>query len=152
MEDQQKKNGKYRRGKVTWLFHFRWAPGGDPELYAPKHGSTDEDWDRYSENSNGEDDPIPWWMTPDQAALAKASLKPLSPAEEDALFPPDMLNMYILAKHLARDRHLKEVTPSGVLCRSWQCVQCGKVNRMKWMGRYPCSYCHPLVRLCVLDF
>lgn len=151
MENQRKKTGLHRRGKVTWTFRFHWTVGGDPDDNVPglKVEDSDEDsiFDSASFSSNEEDE-VPWWLTPTEYTVARAGLAQLT-AEEDTLFEPYMLNMSFLSKHMIRDGFTgsnakvkaQMLMPMGVTCRSWHCVACGKLGRMRWMGWYPCRYC-----------
>ena len=126
----------YDRGHVTWAFRFRWASGGDPAHYAPGPVFGEPG---YSEARVYEDNTTPWWMTPKQAIAARGCLSPISNCPP--LVAPAVLDLSILDKRIARDRYSINITLSGMSDRSWQCAVCGKVNRTRWMGRYPCSYC-----------
>lgn len=128
-----RKNGVHKRKEITWSFLFRWTPGGEPELYAPIEGE---------ENGDGKGNLVPWWITGDSEEAATGPiLQDISLRDEDRLFPPNALGLSIIAKHIARDAFIKELTPAGMLSRSWYCRACGKLNKMGWLAKYPCSSC-----------
>ena len=121
---------------MTWTFRFQWVSGGDPDRYAAGPMSEEPNW---LDVVAYPDDPTPWWMTVDAAATARERLA-VVPNCPPFIAPVD-LDVSILDKHIARERYKINITLLVLPSRMWQCSACGKVNRLRWIGRYPCTYC-----------
>ena len=127
---------QYKRGRVTWVFRFRWFSGGDPDRYAAGVWTGEpspEQIRRYN------DDPTPWWMGAKEAATAYGRLHPVRDCPP--FITPAELGIFILNPHIARERYRRCVTLLKLPDRMWNCAVCGKVNKLRWIGRYRCTYC-----------
>ena len=127
---------QYNRGHVTWIFRLRWVSGGDPDRYAAGPMSEEP---RLSDIIGYLDDPTPWWMTVNAAATARGRLSAVPGCPP--FVAPVELDVSILDKYIARERYKVSIMLLVLPSRMWQCSACGKVNKLRWMGRYPCTNC-----------